>query len=196
MKNWKPTHFFLISIGVILLDQLTKYLVHQNMAYQEEIHLFGFIKLNYQLNPGMAWGTSLEFLGDAKKMTLTVFRLIVSGFIPVYLINLYKKGAHSGLILCIAFILGGAVGNLIDGLFYGMLDPEYLLVYNKWDMEFLHGYVVDMIYFDLYHGSLPLVGHVDLWPVFNVADSSIFCSVIAIMILNKKFFPEEEKEGN
>ena len=195
MKNWKPQHYLLLSLAVICIDQLVKYIVHQNMYYQEEIPFLGFIKWNYQLNAGMAWGTSLEFLGDYKKITLTLFRLIVSFLIPVYLIKLYNKKSHPGLILCIALIFGGALGNLIDGLFYGVLDPENLQVYNKWDMGLFHGYVIDMIYFDLYHGKLPLVGRVDLWPVFNVADSAIFCSVIAIMIFNKKFFPEEEQNA-
>jgi len=195
MKNWKPIHFFLLSIAVIAVDQLTKYIVHQNMYHQQEIPFLGFIKWNYQLNPGMAWGTSLGFLGDYQKMTLTIFRLVVSIFIPFYLIKLYKREAATGLIICIALIFGGALGNLIDGLFYGVLDPDFLQVSNKWDLGFMHGYVIDMIYFDLYHGTLPVVGKVDLWPVFNVADASIFCSVIAIMIFNKKFFPEEAK-GN
>ena len=191
MKNWKPLHYFLITLIVIVVDQIVKYLVHQNMYVGENIPVIGdFINLNYQLNPGMAWGNKLD--GDYGKIILTGFRLVVSCFIPLYLIKLFNKGAHKGLVLCIALILGGAVGNLIDGLIYGVLD-ENLIISNAL-FPAMHGYVIDMFYFNIYHGDLPLVGQVDLWPVFNVADASIFCSVIAIMIFNKKFFPEKEKE--
>ena len=191
MKNWRPIHFFSITIAVIVLDQLSKYLVHQNMEEYGSIPLLGdWLSLNYQTNPGMAWGQKLSFLGDFAKLTLTSFRVIVGCLIPWYMIKLYNKEASKGLILCIALVLAGAVGNLIDSLFYGILD-ERLLVDNPL-FGFMHGKVIDMVYVDIYHGyGLPVLGDVHLWPVFNVADASIFCSVIAILIFNKKFFPEE-----
>ena len=191
MKNWKPSYYFLITAIVIIVDQIVKYLVHQNMYVGENKALIGdVVNLNYQLNPGMAWGQKID--NEYGKLILTSFRLVVSFVIPWYILKLYKNGSHRGLILCIALIFGGAVGNLIDGLIYGVLDPD--LMVSGALFPAMHGYVIDMFYFSLFHGEVPLLGWVDLWPVFNVADASIFCSVIAIMIFNKKFFPEKENK--
>lgn len=203
MKNWKPIHFFLISIAVIALDQAVKYWVHQNMEEYDSIPILGnWLSLNYQTNEGMAWGIKLGF-GNYGKLLLTSFRVVVACFIPFYLIKLYKNGSPRGLILCGAFILAGAVGNLIDSLIYGVLDETLLVRSTDYLFKPMHGMVIDMFYVDLYHGyGIPLLGDVHLWPVFNVADASIFCSVIAILVFNKRFFPEvvkgeeEAKEEN
>lgn len=195
MKNWKPLHYFLVTALVIIVDQITKYLTHQNMYVSENIPLVGdVVNLNYQLNPGMAWGQKID--NEYGKLILTTFRLVVSFIIPWYILKLFNNGSHRGLVLCIALIFGGAVGNLIDGLIYGLLDEDLIIA----DALFpaMHGYVIDMFYFSIYHGELPFVGWVDLWPVFNVADASIFCSVIAIMVFNKRFFSDgkdKEKAG-
>jgi signal peptidase II len=195
MKNWKLSYFFIISILVITLDQLVKYLVHVKMYEGESIPLIGdWLKLNYQTNEGMAWGQKLAFLGKFAKITLTSFRVLVACLIPFYLYKLYQNNGHRGLILCGAFIFAGAVGNLVDSLIYGVLDPSLLIRSDAPLFSPLHGMVIDMFYFDIYHGyNLPLIGDVHLWPVFNVADASIFCAVIAILIFNKRFFPEQEK---
>ncbi len=196
MKNWKPIYFFAISIAVIALDQLVKYLVHIYMYEGNSIPVFGeWFSLNYQTNEGMAWGNKLEFLGDYHKVALTSFRVVVASLIPFYILKLYRDGAHRGLILCGAFIFAGAVGNLIDSLIYGILDAELLIRSTTPLFPAMHGMVIDMFYFDIYHGrNIPFIGELDLWPVFNVADASIFCSVIAILICNKTFFPEEVKK--
>jgi signal peptidase II len=196
MKNWKPIHFFGVSIAVIALDQLTKYLTHQYMYEGGSIPVLGeWFSLNYQTNEGMAWGQKLEFLGDYHKVTLTSFRVVVACLIPFYLIKLYKEAAHRGLILCGALIFAGAVGNLVDSLIYGILDEELLIRSTTPIFPAMHGMVIDMFYFDIYHGrDVPIIGSLDLWPVFNVADASIFCSVVAILIFNSKFFPEEKKK--
>lgn len=194
MKNWKPLHFFIIAISVIVLDQIVKYLIHQNMVEYGSIPLLGdWLSLNYQTNPGMAWGQTIP--GGYGKLILTSFRIVVAFLIPMYMIKLHKSEAHKGLILCIAFVLAGAVGNLVDSIIYGVLD-ERLLV-NEAPFALLHGKVIDMFYVDLYHSyDFPVLGELHLWPVFNVADASIFCSVIAILIFNKRFFPEgEDKQG-
>lgn len=189
MKHLKPIHYFLIALVVIGLDQLVKYWVHMNMYEYENIPVFGdWLSLNYQTNPGMAWGQRLSFLGNYDKITLTSFRIVVAILIPFYILKLYKNRAHTGLLLCIAFILAGAVGNLIDSIFYGVLDAN-LLVDNA-IFPALHGKVIDMFYVSIYHGQVPIIGQLDLWPVFNVADASIFCSVIVILAMNKQFFPE------
>jgi signal peptidase II len=195
MKNWKLSYYFIIAVAVILLDQLVKYLIHTNMYEGESINIIGnWLKLNYQTNEGMAWGQKLDFLGKYAKITLTSFRIVVACLIPWYLHKLYTNNSHRGLILCGAFILAGAVGNLVDSLIYGVLDEELLIRSYEPLFKPLHGMVIDMFYFDIYHGyDLPILGELHLWPVFNVADASIFCSVIAILIFNKRFFPEENE---
>lgn len=194
MKNWKPIHFFAVALGVIALDQLVKYLIHQHMEEYDSVPLLGkWLSLNYQTNEGMAWGQKLDFLGPYAKITLTSFRVVVVCLIPFYLVKLYNDGAHRGLILCGAFILAGAVGNLVDSLIFGVLDSELLIRTTDPLFAPMHGMVIDMFYFDIYHGyDLPIIGDVHLWPVFNVADASIFCAVVTILLCNKKFFPEDE----
>lgn len=191
MKNWKPWHFFAAAIAVIILDQVVKYMVHINLYEHESIPVFGnWFSIHYETNEGMAWGITIA--GKYGKLLLTSFRIIVACFIPVYILKLYRNGSNKVLILCIAFILAGAVGNLVDSIFYGLLD-ERLLVHGSL-FPLLHGKVIDMFYADIYNGELFGI-HLNLWPVFNVADASIFCSVATILIFNKKFFPEKLEDN-
>lgn len=191
--------YFLISVGIILLDQAVKMLVHYNMdmGVQGQIKVFGDVfKLHYLTNPGMAFGMKLGTVYG--KLILTVFRLFAMVGIAYYLYMLIKKNVHAGLLFCVALILGGAVGNVIDSTFYGVfLDnapPEAPL-------SWFYGQVIDMFYVDIWEGRLPdwIPGiggdYMSLWPVFNIADSSIFVGVFTILIFQKKFFkPEEESE--
>jgi len=191
MKNWKPIHFFLMAVLVIVVDQLVKYLVHANMEEHQTVSVFGnWFSIHYETNPGMAWG--IEIAGDYGKLILTSFRIIVACFIPVYILKLYNSGGNRALILCIAFIFAGAVGNLLDSIFYALLDP--ILLVDNAPFPLLHGKVIDMFYADLYHGKIFGI-NLNLWPVFNIADASIFCSVIAILAFNKRFFPEKQEES-
>lgn len=189
--------YFLISLFIILLDQAVKMLVHYNMdmGVQGQIKVFGDVfKLHYLTNPGMAFGMKLGTVYG--KLILTVFRLFAMVGIAYYLYMLIKKNVHPGLLFCVALILGGAVGNVIDSTFYGVfLDnapPEAPL-------SWFYGQVIDMFYVDIWEGRLPdwIPGiggdYMSLWPVFNIADSSIFVGVFTILIFQKKFFkPEEE----
>lgn len=191
--------YFLISVGIILLDQAVKMLVHYNMdmGVQGQIKVFGDVfKLHYLTNPGMAFGMKLGTVYG--KLILTVFRLFAMVGIAYYLYMLIKKNVHAGLLFCVALILGGAVGNVIDSTFYGVfLDnapPEAPL-------SWFYGQVIDMFYVDIWEGRLPdwIPGiggdYMSLWPVFNIADSSIFVGVFTILIFQKKFFkPEDESE--
>ncbi len=190
--------YFGLSLLVILVDQATKLLVHFNMEYglQGQIILLGdWLKLHYTLNPGMAFGMQLG--GDNGKLMLTSFRILAIAGIFYYLIHLIRKKMHTAYITCMALILGGAAGNLIDSVFYGVFlgnAPEGSP--SPW----LHGQVVDMIYVDLWEGFLPdwipAIGgqYYALWPIFNVADATIFCSIACLMIFGGKWTgPEEEK---
>ena len=190
----------MISIGIILLDQAVKMLVHFNMdmGIQGQIRVFGDVfKLHYLTNPGMAFGMKLGTVYG--KLVLTVFRLFAMVGIAYYLYMLIKKNVPSGLLFCVALILGGAIGNVIDSTFYGVfLDnapPEAPL-------SWFYGQVIDMFYVDIWEGRLPdwipIIGgdYMSLWPVFNIADSSIFVGVFTILIFQKKFFQSEEESEN
>jgi signal peptidase II len=128
---------------------------------------------------------------------LASFRLIAMFGIGYYLYSLISKKAHPGYIICIAMILGGAVGNLIDSVFYGVwLGNAPFDASTPW----FHGQVVDMFYVDIWEGFVPEWipifggGYTALWPIFNIADASIFVGVGIILIFQKRFFDEENEE--
>lgn len=197
----KYSKYYLLAILVIAIDQIIKLLVHYNMEFglAGEIKLIGdVVKLHYTLNPGMAFG--LELGSSYGKLILTWFRLFAMFFIAVYLYKLAKRNANPGLLWCIALILGGAIGNLIDSVFYGvLLDNAPYGSSTPW----FHGQVIDMFYFDIWEGIIPhwvpVMGGspMSLWPIFNVADSAIFIGVLIILFNQKKFFeslqPAEER---
>lgn len=196
MKYYK---YFLLSLGVIALDQIVKLLVHFNMYVGEEIPLIGDVfKLHYTTNPGMAFG--LELGGEYGKLFLSVFRLIAMVGIAWYLVQLAKKDTHPGLLWCIALILGGAIGNVVDSTFYGVFIPENV-IYNA-PTPWFHGQVIDMFYVDICYCYIPewvpIFGGTThaLWPIFNIADSSIFVGVATILVMQKKFFQEKEEEAS
>lgn len=193
------TGFYLISLLVIAIDQIVKLAVHFNMQLgtKGQIHIFGdWFKLHYLTNPGMAFGMEIGFVENGK-LVLTVFRLAAMFAIGYYLYYLYKKESPTGLLVCIAMILGGAIGNLIDSIFYGVyLDNAPFDAPTPW----FYGQVVDMFYIDIWEGRVaewvPIFGgdYMALWPVFNVADASIFLGITFILIFQKRFFHEKEKE--
>ncbi len=188
--------FFLLALAVIVLDQATKWATHTYMqpGMAGEIPVFGqWFKLHYTLNPGMAFG--LELPQPFGKLLLTGFRLLAVSGLIYYIIYLVRHRAARGYIACMALILGGAVGNVIDSIFYGVL---YKNAPFGSPSPWFHGQVIDMLYADIYEGFLPqtwpLVGgkYVSLWPIFNVADSAIFLGVALILIFQSRFFREEE----
>jgi len=199
MNMTRPNYYkyFFISIMVILIDQTFKLLIHFNMNLGEEINVLGeWFRLHYVLNPGMAFGLEIGITNG--KLLLTLFRLIAMVGIGYYLYLLIKKGMHPGLLVSIALILGGAVGNVIDSTFYGVIleGNAPIDAITPW----FHGKVVDMLYFPLIRGVIP--EWIPFWggesflffrPVFNVADSSIFIGVAMILVMQKSFFAEEEE---
>ncbi|MBX9850564.1 MAG: lipoprotein signal peptidase [Cytophagaceae bacterium] len=196
MKYYK---YFLLTLGVIIVDQAVKLLVYYNMYEGEEFPIISgidFLKIHYTTNPGMAFGWQIG--GDYGKLILTAFRLVAMVAIAWYLVRLAKKGAHSGLLWCIGSILGGAIGNVIDSTFYGVF-LQGNVIYNA-STPWFHGKVIDMIYVDIcycyFPEWIPVIGggpHA-LWPIFNIADASIFVGVVVILLMQKKFFKESKAE--
>jgi signal peptidase II len=197
---------FLIVLGVLIIDQVVKILVKTNMYLYEDIHVLGnWFQIKFIENDGMAFG--LDFPGDYGKLVLSIFRLIASVAIIYYIRHLIRDKAHPGLIFSVSLILAGAVGNIIDSAFYGLIFSDS--VYNPYDLNavavlfpegggyagFLHGKVVDMFYFPVWKGIypewIPWKGGDSFEffrPVFNIADSAITCGVFIIIIFQKKFF--------
>ncbi|EAZ82080.1 lipoprotein signal peptidase [Algoriphagus machipongonensis] len=201
----KYIKYFGIAFLVILIDQAVKMLVHFEMDFGSpgQIKVFGdWFKLHYTTNPGMAFG--MEIGSEYGKLILTSFRLVAMAGIGYYLYTIIKAKSHPTFIVCIAMILGGAIGNLVDSIFYGVwLNNAPYNAPSPW----FHGQVVDMFYFDIWEGYLPdwlpIWGgdYTALWPIFNVADASIFIGVAIILIFQGSFFPDpkpnpkaEEKE--
>jgi signal peptidase II len=191
--------YFGIAFVVIALDQAVKMLVHFEMDFGTpgQIPIFGnWFKLHYTTNPGMAFG--MELGSEYGKMILTSFRLVAMVGIGYYLTHIISKHNHPVYIVCIAMILGGAIGNLIDSVFYGVwLDNAPYNAPTPW----FHGQVVDMFYFDIWEGYIPewipLWGgsYTALWPIFNIADASIFIGVAIILIFQNRFFPEKKRRS-
>jgi signal peptidase II len=187
--------YYLLSLGIIILDHTVKLLVHFNMemGIVGQIPVLGdWFKLHYTLNPGMAFG--MQIGSEYGKLILTVFRLLAMVGIGYYLYMLAKKGVHKGLLWSVALILGGAIGNVIDSAFYGVfLENAPYDAATPW----FHGQVIDMFYVDIWEGRVadwvPVWGgkYMALWPIFNIADASIFVGVAIILLMQNKFFGEE-----
>ncbi|WP_374951819.1 lipoprotein signal peptidase [Mucilaginibacter sp.] len=182
---------FLTAAIIILLDQVIKIWVKTHMQLGEEIHLLGNRgMLHYTENNGMAFG--MELGGDMGKLVLTLFRIVAVCGITYALLYLIKHKYHRGLIMVVALILAGAIGNIIDSAFYGV-------IYNY--APLFHGRVVDMFYFPLLSGIFPK--WVPIWggqdyiffrPVFNLADSAISVGVILILLNQNRYFKQETIE--
>jgi signal peptidase II len=186
--------YYILTLGVIILDQIVKLIVHFNMSIGEEIKVFGdWFKIHYTENAGMAFGLELDFIYG--KLILTVFRLAAMAGIGYYLYHLARKNAHPGLLWSVALILAGAIGNVIDSTFYGVLLHN--APYDA-PTPWFHGKVVDMFYLDIWQGRVagwvPVWGgaYVALWPIFNIADASIFIGVSIILVMQRKFFRETD----
>jgi len=189
-------HYYLLTLGVIILDQTVKISVHNNMelGMLGQIKVFGdWFKLHYTLNPGMAFGMQLG--SPYGKLFLTIFRLFAMVGIAYYLYYLGRKKVQPGLLWCIALILGGAIGNVIDSTFYGIIFDNAPAGSNT---PWFHGQVIDMFYIDIWEGRVaswvPVWGgqYIALWPIFNIADASIFVGVSAILVFQKKFFGKDD----
>jgi signal peptidase II len=185
---------------ILVVDQILKIWVKTHMVIGEEIPFFGsWGMIHFIENNGMAFG--MEMGGRPGKLILSIFRIIAIFGIAWFLISLIKKKANLGLILAVSAIIAGAVGNIIDSALYGMIfsesfsQPAILFPPGGGYSSFLHGRVVDMLYFPVINTTWPDwspfrpgESFIFFRPVFNIADSAITCGVIAILIFQKKMF--------
>jgi signal peptidase II len=177
-------------ILVIVFDQWLKYWVKHNMILYTEKKVFGdWFKLHFTENEGMAFG--MKFFGVKGKYALTLVRIGVSIFGFWYLYNAIRKHANTFFLVCVALILGGAIGNIIDCVFYGVIYHDM----NIYEGKYLLGWVVDMLYFPIIETHYPSWSPIKpgqefvfFSPVFNLADAAISIGVISIVIFQKRFF--------
>ena len=192
----------LLIFLILVIDQVLKIWVKTNMVIGQEIHLFGnWGLLHFIENNGMAFG--MEMGGKPGKLILSIFRIIAIIGIGWFLISLIDKKASTGLILSVSAILAGALGNIIDSAFYGMIfsesfnQPAILFPPGGGYSSFLHGRVVDMFYFPVINTYWPDWSPINAGqsfvffrPVFNIADSAITCGVLAIVLFQKRMFKD------
>lgn len=196
----------MIVFSILVIDQVLKVWIKTNLSLGEEIVVIkDFFILHFVENNGMAFG--FEFAGEYGKMFLSIFRIIAVIAIGWYLFKLTRhKEIPFGFLVCIALIFSGAIGNIIDSLFYGMIfNHSYRQVADFLPEgggygTFLHGRVVDMFYFPIIQTTLP--DWLPLWggrefvffrPVFNIADSSITVGIFSILLFYRKQFNTLDK---
>lgn len=207
----KGKNVFLVIFLVVLADQVLKIFVKTHYHIGESHNVIGNgFRLYFIENEGMAYGW--KFGGEFGKIILTLFRLAAVIFGVYYLQKIIQKKYHPGFIACAALIFAGALGNLIDSMFYGIIFEEsstnLLNVAKLFPQHgyagFFHGKVVDMLYFPIIRNA-----HFPAWfpfwggeefeffrPIFNLADASISCGVIAILLFQKRFFGQRNATIN
>ena len=199
---------FLIIL-LLLVDQISKIYIKTHFELQESVKIFEWFQIFFIENDGMAWGTKISdfvsFIDDrTAKVCLTLFRVVAIFGIGYWLNDATKKKSPKVLILAIALIFAGALGNIIDSVFYGVLFSDsfgqvasFLPEAGGYD-NLLHGKVVDMLYFPLWKGDLPTwmpfyggEHFIFFNPVFNIADMAISTGFIMLIVFNKKAFPKK-----
>lgn len=197
----KIKHAFFIILIILIIDQWSKIYIKTNFILTESVQVFSWFHILFIENEGAAWGTKIP--GEYGKLALTLFRIVAVFGIGYWLWSAVKKKQHTILIVSISLILAGALGNIIDSVFYGIIfDDSYGKVATLFSSEpygtFLHGKVVDMFYFPLIDVKLPswvpfMGGERFRFfePVFNVADAAISVAVGLLIVFNKKAFPKK-----
>ena len=203
----KARHITLIILLVVVADQALKFYIKTNYYLNEHHDILGsWFQLHFVENEGMAYGW--KFGGESGKMILTLFRLGAVIFGVWYLGSIIKKKYSRGFIICASLIFAGALGNLIDSMFYGLLFEES--IQGSYSVAkflpahgyagFLHGKVVDMLYFPIIREA-HFPAWVPFWggdefeffrPIFNLADASISTGVITILLFQKRFFQHHQ----
>lgn len=209
---------FLIILLIVIADQALKIYIKTNFKMFDSIYILGqeWAQLYFIENEGMAWGW--KWGGEWGKAALTLFRLAAVIFGTWYLTKIVKQKYSKGFIICASLIYAGALGNLIDSMFYGMIFDKGMMYdaatdgyrhyegFAKFTTEggyqsFLHGNVVDMLYFPIiqstYPDWVPFVGGKEFEffsPIFNIADASISIGVITLLLFQKRLVKKREPE--
>lgn len=188
----------------LFLDQLLKIYVKTHFILGEEVQVFDWFIIHFTENNGMAMG--FEFGGKSGKLFLTLFRIVAVIAIIYWLKGTLKRKVHNAVVVGISLIFSGAVGNIIDSVFYGVIfdDSQHKVATLFSDEPYgslFFGKVVDMFYFPFWSGNLPnwlpFVGgepYTFFQYIFNPADSFITIGVLLLFLFNKQAFPKEEKK--
>ena len=205
MKDKRIRNQFLASVvlilGIIGVDQCVKIWVKTHMALHDVIDITGWFKIAFVENNGMAFGMEL-----VDKIFLTSFRIVAVVWIVWYMARVIRRGTGWAYVVCLSMILAGAAGNIIDCMFYGMIfnNPPSPLVaeFVPWGSGYeslFYGRVVDMLYFPLVEWRwpdwMPVCGgnnFIFFSPIFNIADASITCGVLALILFCRKYYMRSE----
>ena len=205
----KRSVLFIIS-AIVIADQLLKIYIKTHYHAGESHRVLGnWFQLYFIENEGMAYGW--KFGGEFGKMALTLFRFGAVIYGVFYIKKIIERKYATGFIICVALIFAGALGNLIDSMFYGLIFEsssfdtyQIAKIFPKHGYAgFLHGNVVDMLYFPVIHTKLP--SWIPIWggtyfdffsPIFNLADASISTGIIAILVFQKRFFKNNSSQVN
>ena len=214
LSSMKKIHIVIIVLLVLIADQALKIYIKTTFPLETSKEIAGnWFQLYFVENPGMAYGW--KFGGNWGKMALTIFRLCAVIFGTWYLGSIIKKGYSKGFIICASLIYAGALGNLIDSCFYGLIFDKGMTYNNlindyvgygglaafanKGYAGFLHGNVVDMLYFPVLKGTFPTwfpfwggESFIFFRPIFNIADAAISIGVITIFLFQKRLFKQRE----
>jgi signal peptidase II len=189
----------LIVLGVLVVDQLIKIWVKTNMTLHEQIEILSWFKIVFIENNGMAYGMEI-----GSKLVLSLFRVVAISILGYYMVGLVKRQSRWGYLVCLSMILAGAVGNMLDSMFYGLIFnassefyTSYFVPFGTGYAPFMMGKVVDMFYFPLIVTSYPEwfpfnAGEEFIFfsPVFNFADAAISVGVVMLLL----FFRNEISE--
>jgi signal peptidase II len=187
------------ALLLLVVDQLLKFWIKTNMFLGQEFKIFDWFIIHFTENNGMAFG--LEFGGDTGKIILSLFRIIVIVWGFSYIATLTKSKLPNGLLISLGLVFGGAIGNIVDGVFYGVLfNDSYNQIAEFFPAvggysTFLMGKVVDMFYFPLinthFPSWLPFFGgehFIFFRPVFNIADAGISVGMFVLILFYRKHF--------
>lgn len=200
----------LLVVFILVADQISKIYIKTNFELGESVEVLSWFRILFVENEGAAWGTKLSDLlpvsEKSAKLILTVFRLIAIGGIGYWLWDILRKRSNATLVFAVSLIFAGAVGNIIDSVFYGQLfNHSYGQVASLGTAEpyagIFYGKVVDMLYFPLIDTTwpewFPIVGGQSFRffePVFNIADTAISTGVGVLLVFNKKAFAKAESQ--
>ena len=187
------------ALSLVIADQILKFWIKTNMFLGQEFKIFDWFIIHFTENNGMAFG--LEFGGDTGKIILSLFRIVVVLWGIYYVNELSKRALPNGVLVSLGLVIGGAIGNIIDGVFYGVLFndsynqiADFLPVTGGYE-SLLKGRVVDMFYFPLINTHLPdwlpvfaNKHFIFFRPVFNLADAGISVGMILLILFYRKHF--------